>query len=386
MATDRYLVKAVVHAAQVMAAFHTPGEVLRLRDVVDRTGFNKGTCFRLLYTLRECGFLEKLGENQYRRAADPQAKRRYRIGYASQGQDSSFTREVLLGLIAAARQHHIELIVCDNRYNAKVALRNADRLIREKVDLIIEFQTDEAVAAPIATRYMEANIPFIAIDIPHPGATYFGANNYEAGLIAGRHLGRWTKRNWGGTVDEILLLELSRAGPLPRTRVHAMLAGIKEILQPGPQVGVTILDSDGQFRTALEVVRRHLRVSRSQQVLVGAVNDPSALGALRAFEEAGRVKQCAVVGQNAEPEARAEMRMPRTRLIGSVAYFPEKYGEGLIRVALDILNRQPAPPACFIKHQLITPENVDQFYPNDSLIHGGTMPQPGNRPADVRVL
>jgi len=42
----------------------------------------------------------------------------------------------------------------------------------------------------------------IAIDIPHPGATYYGANNYEAGLIAGdiwagglRSIGspKWTK-------------------------------------------------------------------------------------------------------------------------------------------------------------------------------------------------
>jgi DNA-binding IclR family transcriptional regulator len=41
---------------------------LRLRDVVARTGFNKGMCFRLLYTLRQCGFLDKVGENYYRLA------------------------------------------------------------------------------------------------------------------------------------------------------------------------------------------------------------------------------------------------------------------------------------------------------------------------------
>ena len=74
-----------------------------------------------------------------------------------------------------------------------------------------------------------------------------------------------------------------------------------------------------------------------------------------------------IVGQNAEPEARAELRTPQTRLIGSVGYFPEKYGDGLIRLALEILSRRPAPPAVFMHHQLITPENVDHFYPHDSL-------------------
>ena len=302
--SSRYVVKSVVHASKVLSAFQSPGEVLRLRDVVERTGFNKGMCFRFLYTLHECGFLEKVGENHYRLVSELRRNRRYRVGYASQGQDSSFPSEVLASLTRAAEAEKVELIVTDNRYDAKVALRSADKLIREQVDLVIEFQTDEAIAAAIGTKYMEANIPFIAIDIPHPGATYFGANNYEAGLIAGRHLGRWSRKHWGGGVDEILLVELSRAGSLLRTRVRAILVGIKEMLRLPETTLVTTLDGDGQFKTALDAVRRHLRSSQSSRMLVGAANDPSALGALRAFEEAGRARHCAVIGQNAEPEAR----------------------------------------------------------------------------------
>jgi ribose transport system substrate-binding protein len=43
--------------------------------------------------------------------------------------------------------------VIDNRYQAKVALRNAEHLIKEKVDLVIEFQTDESVAPAIASEH-----------------------------------------------------------------------------------------------------------------------------------------------------------------------------------------------------------------------------------------
>ena len=57
-----------------------------------------------------------------------------------------------------------------------------------------------------------------------------------------------------------------------------------------------------------------------------------------------------------------------TRLIGSVAYFPEKYGADIVAVALDILHRRSVPPAVFVKHQLVTPENVDHIYPNDHLM------------------
>jgi ribose transport system substrate-binding protein len=369
--SDRYVVKSLVHASQVLGAFQSAGDVLRLRDVVERTGFKKGMCFRLLYTLHQCGFLVKVGENQYRLASEVHRRRRYRIGYAEQGQDTSFDREVRTGLARAAEREQVELIIVDNRYQPKVALKNAAYLIRERVDLVIEFQTDEVIAAAIAAQYLEAHIPFIAIDIPHPGGTYFGANNYQAGLIAGRYLGRWAKRHWDGQADEVLMIELQRAGSLPQARIRGAAAGLSETLRLPDGCRTVSIDGDGRFQTALERVRKHLRQSSASRVLVFAANDSSALGALRAFEEAGRARECVVVGQNAEPEARAELRCQRSRLIASVGYFPENYGDGLLRLALEILGRKPVAPAVFTNHQLITQDNVDHYYPNDSLLGSG---------------
>jgi ribose transport system substrate-binding protein len=324
--------------------------------------------FRLLYTLEKCGMVEKVGENLYQSCLRPFKQKLYRFGYANQGTEYGFTKEVSASLQRAAAAEGIELIVVDNQYNPKTAQRNADLLVRERVDLVIEFQTDEEVAPIVAAKYRSANIPLVAIEIPHPGATYYGANNYEAGLIGGRHLGRWVKRRWEAEADEILLLELPRAGNLPRMRLTGMLTGMKETLPSLGNVRVTALNGDGCFQESLEAVRKHLRSFSSRRVIVGAINDTSALGALRAFQEAGRSECCVVMGQNASPEGRVELREPRTRFIGSVAYFPERYGDDLIRVGLEILNHRPVPPAVFVKHQLITPENVDHFYPNDSLM------------------
>ena len=367
-AHELYLVKSLVHGSEVLWAFHHPGEALRLRDVMDRTGFPKGMCFRLLYTLRHCGFIEKVEGNRYRLTADIRKRKKYRIGYAGQGQNSSFADEVHVGIVRAAEHSQIELIVADNRYQPKIALRNAQRLIKEDVDLVIEFQTDEAVAPAIASLYHQAGIPMIAIDIPHPGATYFGANNYDAGLMAGRHLARWAKQHWGGHPDELLLVELARAGPLPAARMRGVVAGVREVLPDAASVPVVSLDGDGQFKTALERVRKHLRETRATRILVGAANDSSALGAARGFQEAGRSETCAIVGQNAEPDARAELRADESPLIASVGYFPERYGEGVIRLATEILARRPVPPAMFVKHQMVTRENVDHLYPNDALM------------------
>jgi ribose transport system substrate-binding protein len=365
---DPYLVKSIVHSSQLLRAFRASGEALPLREVAKRSGLPKSMVFRLLYTLEKCGMVEKVGENLYQSCLRPFKHKLFRFGYAAQGTDYQFSKEVSAGLQRAAAAEGIELISLDNQYNPKIAQRNADLLVREKVDLVIEFQTDENVAPIVAEKYRAANIPLIAIEIPHPGATYFGANNYEAGLIGGRHLGRWVKRRWESEADEIVLLELPRAGNLPRMRMTGQLVGIREILPILANCHVSRLDGDGCFNKSLEATRRHLRTSSSKRVIVGAINDTSALGALRAFQEAGRAECCIVMGQNASPEGRAELREPNTRFIGSVAYFPERYGEELIRVGLEILSRRPVAPAVFVKHQLITRENVDHVYPNDSLL------------------
>jgi ribose transport system substrate-binding protein len=368
LARDPYFIHSVAHAADILRAFTTPTEVLRLRDVVSRTNHSKGIAFRLLYTLEKTGLVEKVGANQYRSTLHQRKTRKHKIGYAAQGSDYMFSQQVTSSLKREAdRLETVELLVLDNRYSPKVALRNADLFIKEQCDLVIEFQTDETVAPMIAAKYREANIPLIALEIPHPGATYFGANNYEAGLLGGRALGRWAKVHWGGEADEIVLLELSRAGNIPRARLTGMLVGIREILPQLENCPVTYLDGDGRFEPSWKAVRKHLQRSTAKRTLVGGINDASALGALRAYEEVGRVEGCAVMGQNASPEGRDELRRS-SRFIGSVAYFPEKYGESLLKLAEDILTFKATAPAVFVTHQLLTQKNVDHFYSNDRLM------------------
>jgi ribose transport system substrate-binding protein len=271
-------------------------------------------------------------------------------------------------LLHASQAAHVQLVIANNRFSRRIALKNAESFVREKMDLVIEFQTFTDIAPLIASKYHDAGIPMIAVEIPHPGATYYGADNYRAGHIGGRYLGKWAKKHWGGRVDEVMVLEQSAAGSLPHSRLTGTLDGIVDVLPHVAHARVAHIEGHGQFHASLTAVRKHIRGSSSHRTLIGAVNDPSAIGAVRAFEEAGRGDECAAVSQNASEEARDEMRRPDTRLIGSVAYFPENYGPEIISLALDILQHKPVPPAVFTRHHLITPENVSHVYANDSLI------------------
>src|SRR5918994_5548069 len=110
---DPYLVKAVMHASQLFSAFRSSGEALPLREISQRSGLPKSMTFRLLYTLERGGMLEKVGENLYRSHLRPFKQRPIRLGYAEQGTDYQFSKEVSTSLQRAAIAQGIELICLD---------------------------------------------------------------------------------------------------------------------------------------------------------------------------------------------------------------------------------------------------------------------------------
>lgn len=366
-----YNIQAVQRACDILKCFRQPQTCLTLKDVVEETNLSRTTAFRLLNTLVDQGMIERFRKNQYRTVGQAGRRHRYRIGYASQSQEFSFSRLVSESIRSAAYEAGVDLLELSNRYSPTAAIRNAEIFVREQVDLVIEFQTNQQSASIVASKLIDAGIPIIAIEIPHPGADYYGANNYRAGLLAGHALAEAAQKQWHGQVDEMILLELPMAGPLPRTRLTGLLAGVREVLPRVPDQKVRFLNGNGRFENSLQITRRYLQNNKAKRVLVGGLNDPSCIGALQAFEEAGRIMNCLVVGQNASIEARQEMRRSGSRLIGSVAYFPERYGESVLSLALDKLQGKETPPATFVRHQMITASNVDDFYPNDNLLPSG---------------
>lgn len=365
---DDYVIMSVKRACDVLNCFDSERELLRLDEITTRTQLPRPTAFRLLCTLVACGMLEKREKNVYARASRRKSGKAYRFGYAGESEQFSFSRLVSGSVRRCAYEAGVELVLLDNQYSASKALRNAQRFVDEKVDLVIEFQAHMEAASQVASIVCGAGIPLIAIEIPHPGAYFYGANNYRAGSIGGHYLAQSCLKMWGGKFDELLLLGLPMAGQIPQGRMAGMLAAVRDLLPKFDDRRVISLNGHGQYERTLEVVRKHLRNSKPQRVLIGGINDPSTLGAFRAYEEAGRAANCLVVGQNASIEARREMRRPGSRFVGSVAYFPENYGQAVLEFAFDILRGIEVPPAMFVKHQLITAENVDEIYPNDALI------------------
>ncbi len=277
-----------------------------------------------------------------------------------------FAQQVRRSLERAARQNDaVELLVRDNNLDRSTSLANADWLIAKEIDLMIEYQVDAQAGNVIMDKFNRAGVPVIAVDIPLPGATFFGADNYRAGSIAGEALGKWVKSHWGGKIDLLLRLEAPMVGP-PGARIQGQQDGLESVIGPLQDDQVRALDcpvlvdeAETHVDAALDSLPGDARIA-----IVG-INDEAVLGALAAFEKAGRLHQVAAVGQNADRLGRAAMRRSDFPFIGSTSYAPESYGEQLLALALRILRGEPTPPAFYSRHTFITPENIDEHYPSD---------------------
>jgi ribose transport system substrate-binding protein len=295
----------------------------------------------------------------------PTAQDSYTIGFANLTEDIVFTQLVREGIEAAAAEAgNVEIVLADNRLDGATALANADNFIAQGVDGVIEFQTDEAFGNVIMSRFRRENIPVIAIDIPMPGATFFGADNYNAGRLAGEALAQWVNDNWDGEVDAILILELPQSGPIPAARMQGMEEGLQEnIPNAVPEEMIFRLDSKNTQEEAFQVVSDTLpTIPDADKIVAVTINDGTALGVIAAAEAAGRSDQIMVVGQGADPSGQEAMLAENSLYLGATGYFPELYGFQIVPAIIDLLECRAVPPAIYVNHVFINKDNICEFY------------------------
>ncbi len=363
-------IETILRAADILRAFGAGDAVLRVRDLVDRTGLHKATVSRLLHSLEAAALVERVEPIGFRSLTSLTRRKKLRIGYASQNEQAQFPAQITASLRRAAEFRGVELLVFDNRFDRRTVLLNAREMVRERVDAAIVFSTIAAIAPALAALFQRAGIPLIAVEMPIPGALFYGANNYNAGWTAGLALGRFARRYWKSKVAHVLLIELPEAGALPQLRLNGALEAIREIIPSIKDSQVVHLDGHNDFAHSRLSVQRWLRTAPEGRCLVAAINDPGALGAIAAFREVGRDASCAVSGQNATLAARLEMRGKGSPLVGSVAYHPERYGTELVHLAIQLSQGRPLPPAVYVRHLLVSPRNVDRLFPQDRMDTG----------------
>lgn len=351
-----YLIPILSKALDVIELLERDHASLTLEDVYQKTNISKTSVYRILKTLVHRGYLAQTQNGQYRLVSRP---RRLHFGFAVQSAEMPFSVAVSQSVSAAAAASGVELLVLDNRFDPDVAVRNAEEFVTQRVDLVLEFQVEEAVAPRVAHILKKADIPLVAIDVPHPNATYFGVDNFEVGYEAGSLLAQYAQRKWKGRVDKVLGVGFSEAGSFVQSRVTGAFDGIRERLPELTPAQFNQIEGRGMREASRRAMSEFLQgYTADEHTLVAAATDSSALGILDAIREAGHEPNFAIVGQDCIPEALEEMRKESSALIGSISHEAESYGPRLIQLGIALLRGYSVPPYNYVHHRAVTAETL----------------------------
>lgn len=296
--------------------------------------------------------------------------KKIKIGFANINERSAFTKMVRNGIENEAKKRGWDIVCLDNASDGATAVRNADDLITQGIDYMIEFNVDGSVGPVIMEKFNAAKIPVIAVDIPHPGATYFGADNVRAGTLGGEFAGEYVKKNWGGKVDYVVLLAQAMSGAAVAPRVHKFPDGLRNKGIQVNQDQIVVLDTSGDVAKMQQMFSDFL-MSRPQakRIAVASMNDLYANGAYSAAEIAGRTDHVVIVSQNSAREFVEAMyaKDGKTNWIASVGFFPNRYGEWIFQILDKMVAGQKVEPSYFIQHEPVSWENIKTYYPKDNL-------------------
>jgi ribose transport system substrate-binding protein len=309
--------------------------------------------------------------------AGAQEGRRFRIAFANLNDDPSARVEglgfggadVRRSFELASRTLPVDMICYDNAADPEAALVNAKDAVRRKVDLFIEYNSDIEANAEIARKLKAAAIPVIAVNYPVPGAPIYAADNTAAGQIAGKALGEFAKQNWADqAVVSVIAGDLGDPAAYLPQRVQGIIDGLHKNL---PDIIVTRLDTSGNPVRVDGLLSKFLASQARTKVLLATLDDPTALAAKGAIERAGRTGDCVIVSQGLDHSVHGGANEkkeidPNNRgsvILGSVAYYVDRYGYEVLPLAMKMLQGERVPEQTTTRHLLVSAKNVFTEYP-----------------------
>jgi ribose transport system substrate-binding protein len=291
-----------------------------------------------------------------------------KIGYISLGEQVPFAVLVSNSIKEQAKVAGAELVFCDSKLDTPTALACAQQFAVQGVQGVLNFNVDQLASPNICEAYN--NVPTIAIDITQPPCevAFMGANNHEAGRIAGAAAGQFAKEKWNCDYTSYISLESTGAKAASDARMGGFRDGFKESC---PLINEKIQPDVDRTDKAISTMADVFTATPGNRLIVVGINEDGVIGALAAAKTLGREADVFVAGQGADEFAWKDIAC-NPQYIASTLYLPERYGKTLIPAMIDILDGKEitedgaggtVPKNLFTSHSLVNAGNIRDTYP-----------------------
>lgn len=276
-----------------------------------------------------------------------------------------FAIPITKGIAKLAKDLGLKLIYCDAEFKPEKAISCAEILASQKPDFVIAGNWQGGAAAAIMTIFDKAKIPAASIDVSHPNAIFFGASNYASGVVGGRAAGEYAKANWDCKDVWVFMGENLEEGEAADLRLVGFADGVQEVCGALPADRIDRMRlSAGTADQAITVTTDWLTAHpEAKHILSGTIDDERANGMAKAFVATKRDGM--VVGQGCDSVGIAVVKMApasENRFLGCAAYYPEKYGDYLVSIALDVMAGKAVPQEIHMEHTFLDHDTIGTVY------------------------
>jgi ribose transport system substrate-binding protein len=318
------------------------------------------------------------------------------IAFANVTDASPLFKAVGDRLVSLGKRNSVEVKRFDNKFDASVALQNARLMAQQKPDVLIDWSVTADANSAIGKQFTSSGKPCIAVNFEIPGCVWFNLSNFDLGLDLGPVAAKEaTKRGWTGANTSVILLNVPSAGPEALELVQGFytsfakgFSGVKQVTKDQitattSKIGdnVYVLDGKALLDVSNKVVRQVLQqIPKSRHLVLLGPNDDSALGGLRAIQQAGRADDLVMVSNGADQQGLTQLR-DNAAWVAEGAVFTAIWPDYILAMAKAIHAGAKLPHLTPSPQLVVTKDDADQYFNAD-----GSIKSPPEIPAGAKYL
>lgn len=282
------------------------------------------------------------------------------IGFSALTLTNPFFKIIGDNMTEEAAKHGYEVIVDDANRDVKTQSEQIDTYITRGVVAIVINPCDRLSIGPAIKKANDAGIPVFTSDLQcvAPGIKIAGhveSDNFGGGKLAGQAM----IEALGATGGQVLILNWQQADSCVQ-RVD----GFREVIdaynverETGKIEIVAELDGGGVMEEGFKATSAAIQ---SDPDLAGifAINDPSAMGAYRALEQAGKTGQVKIVAFDGQIEGKQYIK--EGKIYADPIQFPDRMGQLTVQNIIKYLNGEEFEQLTYFPTQLYRKADADK--------------------------
>lgn len=248
------------------------------------------------------------------------------VGLMVQDLGNPFFASMNNGVEAAAEALGATYTAQDGRQDLAVQNDQIDAFIQQGIDVLLINAVDSEGIGPAVQRAKDAGITVVAVDVGAKNAeATVTTDNVEAGRLSCESLIEQI-----GGAGEILIVDGT-----PTTSIQDRMTGCAEALAANPDVTVVGTQNGDNGRERALTLTTDMLTAHPDVVGIFGVNDPTALGATLAAQQAGK-SDIVITGVDGSPEAVKEMSSALSMFKATSAQDPNLLGSTALEMAVQL--------------------------------------------------